>query len=95
MTLDQAVIRAIDEVVRHQFDMVPITEVAVEEDEDFHGDPILRVRVVLDAEVKDLDPDRLVSITRHLRSRLWDMDETRFPHTSFITKADFEEDVAA
>ena len=67
--------RAIEEVVRRQFDMVPITEVAVEENDDFVGGLVLGVRVVFDAEVRDLDPDRLVSITRRFRScgRIWVM----------------------
>ena len=95
MAVTAAVRQAIDEVLREQFDMVPITLIEVEEDHDHDGDPILRVRMIFDAEVEDLDRKRLASFTRHLRNRLWDLDEERFPHVSLITKADFEEDIAA
>lgn len=92
MALRPEVREAIEGVLRERFDMVPITAVEVEEDEDHDGDPILRIRMVYDAEVEDLDLDRLVSITRHLRNRLWELGEERFPHTTFVTRADFEHD---
>lgn len=82
--------QAIEEVMRRQFDMVPITSIDVEEDEDFYGVPILRVRMIYDAEVEDLDRERLVSVTRHLRDRLWELDEERFPHTAFIALSDMK-----
>lgn len=90
MALGSEVRQAIEEVMRQQFDMVPITSVDVEEDEDFYGVPILRVRMIYDARVEDLDRKRLVSVTRHLRDRLGDLGEERFPHTAFIALSDLK-----
>lgn len=90
MALSKSVVRAIEEVVRRQIDMVPIAEVAVREGEDHDGDPSLFVRVVFDADVDDLDARRTVGLNRHLRERLGDLGETRFPYTTFISKEDAE-----
>jgi hypothetical protein len=91
MALRPEVRQAIEEVMRQQFDMVPITSIEVEEDEDFYGVPILRVRMIYDADVEDLDRERLIGITQQLRDRLWDLDEERFPHTAFISLSDMKQ----
>ena len=94
MTLDQSVARAIEGVVRQRFDGITIEKVEVREDEDHEGDEALFVKVVFDANVDDLDPARMVGITRALRDRLFEMDEMRFPYTSFISVKDYEDLVA-
>ncbi|TCP27752.1 hypothetical protein [Rhodovulum adriaticum] len=81
---------AIEDVVRKRFAGVNIVRVDVEEGEDHDGDRVFFVNVVFDADIKDLDASRLSSITRHLRTRLFDMGEDRFPYTRFVSKADFE-----
>lgn len=90
MALSRKVKEAIEAVVRERFDSISIADVHVEEGEDHDGDPSLFVRIVFDAEVEDLDAHRMVSITRHLRNRLADLGEERFPYTRFLSKADFE-----
>lgn len=90
MSLTQEARRAIQEVVERQFDTVEIVDVDVEEGENHAGAPSLFVRIVFDAEIDDVDADRLVSITRHLRDRLHEEGEFRFPYTRFLSKEDFE-----
>lgn len=81
---------AIQDVVRARFSNVNILRVDVKEGEDHDGDRVFFVTVVFDADIKDLDASRLSGLTRHLRSRLFDMGEERFPYTRFVSKADFE-----
>lgn len=86
--------KAIEEVVRERFSGVNIVRVDVEEGEDHDGDCVFFVKVVFDSEIKDLDAARLSGITRHLRSRLFEMGDERFPYTRFISQADFEGEAA-
>lgn len=90
MSLSREVRDAIEEVVRDRIDMVRIDRVLVEEGEDHDGDPSLFVRIVFDADVEDLDAHRMVSITRHVRNRLYTFGEERFPYTTFISREDAE-----
>lgn len=82
--------KAIEEIVRDRFSNIKIISVDVEEGEDHDGDPVLLVRVVFDAEIDDFDASRLSGITRHLRTKLFDMDESRFPLTRFVSRKDVE-----
>ncbi|SIO48700.1 hypothetical protein SAMN05444722_2575 [Rhodovulum sp. ES.010] len=86
--------KAIEEVVRDRFADVRIVRVDVEEGQDHDGDQVFFVRVVFDSEIKDLDAAKLSGITRHLRSRLFDLGDERFPYTRFISQADFEGEAA-
>lgn len=94
MTVKPDIRRVIEDTVRQRFDDVPIVRVDVSADDDHDGDPSLYVRIVFDAEIGDLRAEKLVSITRHLRDRLFELDEYRFPYTRFLSKEDFE-DLAA
>lgn len=90
MSLTREARKAIEEEVRRRFDTFGIVDIDVKEDENHDGDPSLFVRIVLDAEIKDVDASRLVSITRHLQDRLWGLGEDRFPYTRLLSKEDFE-----
>ena len=94
MSTSRDVEKAVGEVVRRSFGAIGVVDVEVVEDLDHDGDPILRVRVVFDAEVEDLDPSELLETTRHLRSRLRELEVESFPVTSFISRKDFEGMVA-
>lgn len=82
--------KAIQDVVRERFSNVKIVRVDIKEGEDHDGDRVFFVTVVFDADIKDMDASRLSGITRHLRSRLFELGEERFPHTRFISQDDFE-----
>jgi len=75
-------------VVKERLNGVTIESIEVERDVDSDGDPILRITVVFDAEGAELDPEKLVTIPRHLRSKLKKPDVDRFPMFSFISKGD-------
>jgi len=86
--------QAIETVVRSRFPSIDIRHVLVEEGEDHDGDPVLFVKIVFDAPLEHLDPARLSGITRHIRSRLAELNEDRFPHSRFISLSDYEAAVA-
>ncbi len=75
--------RAIADVVRDRFDTVNIVQVEVEEGLDHDGEAAFFVRVIFDADAKDLPAERLSGIKRHLRSSLEKLGEHRFPYTRF------------
>jgi len=76
-------------VIRERLSGVTIESIEVEPDVGIDGDPILRITVVFpDAEGPELDPEKLVTIPRHLRSELKKLDVDRFPILSFISRGD-------
>jgi hypothetical protein len=81
--------QAIEDVVRKRFTGVNIVKVEVDEGRDHDGDLAFFVRIIFDAKPEDIEPARLTSITRHLRSRLFDMGEDRFPYTRFIARDEY------
>jgi len=84
----------VEKVVKNRFENVQIHRVDVEEGYDHDGDAVLFVRVVFDGDVSDLKADRMSGLVRHLRSSLATLGERRFPLTSYLSKADFEEAAA-
>ena len=75
-------------VVKERLGEAKIESIRVEEDVDHAGEPILRITVVFDSSAGELDTDRLVGITRHMRSRLDKKHTDAFPMFRFISKAD-------
>jgi hypothetical protein len=60
----------VSETFSHLFSHVRICEVRVREDTDFDGGDILRIDVIYDGTVKDLDGKKLAGFIRHLRPGL-------------------------
>lgn len=85
-----AVRTAVEKTVRARMVEEFIVRVDVKPGEDFEGDPVIFVSVVFEGEVESLDFERLSGLTRHLRSKLPDIGEDRFPHTRFVSKSEFE-----
>jgi hypothetical protein len=85
---------AISAVIHDNLKSAPIISVKVEPGENADGESILRVRVVYGGK-RGLDPDETVSMIRHVRRRLFEMDEERFPHISYISEKDARDLAAA
>lgn len=63
-----------------------VESLSIEADEDSDGDPILRITVVFASEVKELESHRLAGLVRHVRPKLAECKESRFPIFRFVDK---------
>ncbi len=81
---------AVDDVIRERFPNIDIVRVDVSEGEDHDGEPAVFVRVVFQGDPGRFDPGALAEVIRHLRSRLREIDETRFPYTRFVAKDELD-----
>jgi len=79
--------KALRGIVKECFGDVKVLSVAIDQDEDFEGDEILRITIFVDAD--DLDVTKLSSFTRLVRDRLTSkLNEDRFPVMSFVSGAE-------
>lgn len=78
----------VGEVVRERLKDVKIESVTVERDVDSAGEQILRVTVVFDSRSKKLDADKMLGMSRHLKSRLTQDEAGLFPMFRFVSKGD-------
>jgi hypothetical protein len=91
MTQDMEAVRlAIEDVVRKRFGGIKIDSVEIEEGFDHDGEAAFFVRIIFDAEARDLPVDRLSGIKRHLRHRLESLGEHRFPYTRFTPRSEID-----
>jgi len=67
-----------------------IVDVKSEEAEDYYGDPILRIRVVYEAENNRLDPEKVVSLARHLYEPLKAYPPDCYPVISYMIPEEVE-----
>lgn len=87
--LPDDVMAVIDETIRERLgENVRVLSVMAMRDEDYEGEEILRVTVVVDSPPSAFDPKRVVSLVRYLRPRLAEHHEEAFPLISFMSKAD-------
>jgi hypothetical protein len=84
-----AVKQAASETFSFLFSHVRVCDVRVREDTDFDGEDILRIDVIYDGTVKDLDGKKLAGFIGHLRPKLKQIHEPALPLLSFISRADF------
>lgn len=77
-------------VLEERFTDVIIESIDIEPDVDEDGDPILRIRIVFDANKKTLDPRRASGLLRHMRPRMADRGVLDFPILSFIAKSELQ-----
>jgi len=80
--------KAIEKVLSDSFVDVKILSVMVTEDVDFDGDDILRVSVVFDGAVKDLQGNIIAKAIRKIRPTMEELDWPAFPSLSFMTRED-------
>lgn len=80
--------RIIREVVSERFPGGRIVSVHASRDTDFEGDPILVVQIVIDATKTRIDARQASGLTRHVRSKLAEIDVFDFPLLSFISQSE-------
>jgi hypothetical protein len=73
-------------ILRERFSDEAIFSVTATEDVDEDGVAVLLLRVVLN--VSSLDAKKASGLVRHLRSRLAEVGDERFPILSFLSKSD-------
>ena len=83
--------KIIRKTLEDQFFGMEIVSVAVTEDQDGDGEPVLHVTVVHDTDREELDPALLSGVLRHLRPALSEHGERRFPVMSFVAAEDHTE----
>ncbi len=77
--------KVLKELIQEQLAPARIIEVTSEEAEGHEGDPIVRIRVVFEAENDRLDPENMVGLARHLRPTLDKLNPDCFPVFSYAT----------
>ena len=85
-TLSETVERA----VREHLTGGEILSVDSRRSEDYSGDDIITVRVVVNAKPSDFDSGRLASLIAKLRNSLAGINEYAFPLVSFMSPAEHE-----
>ncbi|MYG42219.1 MAG: hypothetical protein F4203_03600 [Rhodobacteraceae bacterium] len=80
----QDIDETLKKIVQRQLSPATIVDQKSEEDEDEDGDPILRIRVVYEAEQNHLDPMKVASLVWYLREPLSSLPVGRFPILSFM-----------
>jgi hypothetical protein len=80
----------VSQTVRERFPDAKIDSIKVDADKDSDGDPILRITVVFDSEIADVQSRKLAGLARHMRPRLEERKEAGFPIFRFMTKRDSE-----
>ncbi|MDE2739702.1 MAG: hypothetical protein F4170_06110 [Rhodobacteraceae bacterium] len=78
--------KILKEFVQKHLEPAEIVNLISREDEDADGDPIMRIRVVYNPEKNPLDPNKTLSLTRHLRQKMGNIFIERFPIFYFVTK---------
>ncbi len=78
----------IENTIREQLSDAVIDRITVQEDIDHDGDEILRVLVIFDAEKGGHDSNKTVSMVRHVREKLHELKEDRFPIISYVSTSD-------
>ncbi|MCW5697758.1 MAG: hypothetical protein KIS96_13625 [Bauldia sp.] len=84
----QTIAATVKQALAEDFRPVRILDVTVEEDADADGMPVLRIDVVYEGTVHDLDARKLVGAVGLLRPRLAAIDVATFPLLTFISRAD-------
>jgi hypothetical protein len=82
---DPVLTKAIHDVIVRELDPARIDRVDVARDLDHDGDPILRIKIVFEAENDRLNPTAVRGLIRHLRAALIPLDVTEFPMFNFAT----------
>jgi hypothetical protein len=80
--------KAVEQVVKNELSPAKIDSVDVEEGKDHDGEKAFFVTIMFIGEPRDLEVSKLTGLTRHLRSRLSEMGEHRFPYTRFISNSE-------
>lgn len=86
--VDRSVSEVVEATVRERLGDAAVSRIQIAREEDFDGDAVLVVTVVLDSKAKKLDASRISGLARHLRSNLNKIQENSFPLVSIISNLD-------
>lgn len=86
--MDARIKSIIDKTVRDRLGEAAIHSVNIIEDVDFDGQPVFRVTVIFEAKRGKLDAEKTSGITRHIRHKLLEIDESKFPFFRFVSTSD-------
>lgn len=84
--------KALKRILQDELKPAKIVSLKSEKAEDHDGDPIIRIRVVYEAENNRLDPNKTLGLSRILSNKLRETFEKSYPVFYFLTK---EEDTLA
>ena len=82
--------RVIDDGMRNHHREIQFVKVSVRPDIDHDGDEFLWVKAVYDGKPADIDLGKSISIVRHLRLKLAEVDVEAFPVVSYVAKSDLK-----
>ena len=88
-TLKQAT-KVIDESIRARCDGFPFVEITVTPDIDQDGEEFLWVRAIYDGEPASIDTRKSVTMVRHIRPKLEEVDVKAFPVISYVAQSDLK-----
>lgn len=80
----------VEQAVREHLTGGKIVSVTSRKGEDFDGDEVITVTVVVNAVPSDFEPKKLASLVDKLRNTLANIDEYAFPMVSFMSPAEHE-----
>ncbi len=83
--LGSLVTKTIRKIVSEELYPARVVSLDVHEDEDYTGEPVLRVQVVVELDGGRLNPRKVAGLHRHLRDPLGELHEERFPIFTFMT----------
>lgn len=89
MSKEKAVITAVENVLKQQFKNVQIVHIEVREASDFEDEDAFYVTVVFKSD-GPLDSKATTGLVRHLRPKLHEIQEDRFPIISFVSRDDWK-----
>ena len=88
--IEDTLSETVEKAVREHLTGGEILSVDSRRSEDYSGDDIITVRVVVNAKPSDFDSGRLSSLIAKLRNSLADINESAFPLVSFMSPAENE-----
>lgn len=80
--------KIISRIVVERFSDAKIDSITVEGDFDSDGERILRVTVVFESEIANIEPSKLAGLTRHVRPKIAELQGAGFPIFRFMSKRD-------
>ncbi len=80
----------IERVVKAELQSAHVVQVHVKRGEDFDGEDVIRITVVVDAPASSFDPRKLAALAGHLRDALADAAEFDFPMISYMNRREFD-----
>lgn len=88
--IEKHVQRIVKQVVQDHLQSGHVVDVLADRGEDFDGDDIIRVTVVVNAPASAFDPKKLAGLVSHLRDALGEVHEYDFPMVNYVDQREFD-----